>query len=195
MEKMSTTIETRLVALEKAVFGAKPAGPSLMAKAAQIAEAEAKTGLTWRNNGGAQKYTRKFEHVFGKGRFPWCAAFVTWCMEEAGLIIPLKAPETGYTFALCEAWQQWAKSIGFYYDNAKGFVPNYGDIVLFDWDNAEAERDDDWEDHIGFYLAKGDGVGVSFESVEGNRGDKVVKGIRRFRHVEGYIRIPDDFTF
>lgn len=162
-------------------------------KAASIGETEAGLKNTWRGNGAARKYTEKFEPVFGKGRFPWCAAFVTWCCEQAGLNLPIKAPHTKYTFALVEAWQQWAIAEGFYYDNDGKFIPRYGDIVLFDWDQISIHQPDtDWENHIGFFLER---HGNEYRCIEGNWHDSTGIATRYPKQVQGFIRIPDGYRF
>lgn len=164
-------------------------------KLADIADAEAKRGLVWAPGSEATKFTKKFEGVFGKGRFSWCAAFVTWCCEKAGLKVPVHAPSKfGYTFALVEAWQQWAIDAGFYHDNDGKFKPQRGDIVCFDWDQVNVnQKDADWEDHIGIYSDAGPS-GTHYVS-EGNTGNRTARKMRYDRMIQGYIRIPETFVF
>lgn len=157
-------------------------------KLAGIAEAECNQDISWRGNGKAKKYTKKFEGVFGTGRFSWCAAFVTWCCEQAGATIPVQTPGTEWTWALCEAWQQWAKARGFWTDGIDGIAR--GDIVLFDWDGA-AYPDTDWEDHIG--IACGPASGGSVVCAEGNTDDRTAIKTRQKSLIQGYIRLPDGF--
>jgi len=153
-----------------------------------IAEAEAKLDISWRGNGKAKKYTKKFEPVFGTGRFSWCAAFVTWCCEQAGIKVPTKTPgdPNGYTFALCEAWQQWAIRNGYWRSRTE--EPQRGWIVLFDWDGAQ-DPDYDWEDHIGIYTGRRDGS--LFVCAEGNVNDATAMKSRNFVNIQGYICLPD----
>lgn len=160
----------------------------------EIALNEAAKGYTWRGTGLAKQYTKKYEPVFGKGRFPWCASFVTWCCDQAGMNLPVNAP-TGYTFALCEAWQIWAQKKGFYYDNdgKSTFAP--GDIVLFDWDQKSIhEPDTDWEDHIGIIISFDHYTG-KWVVAEGNVNDKCQIMKRSFSVIQGVIRIPEGFRF
>jgi lysozyme family protein len=165
------------------------------AKALEFALAESAKDISWRGNGVAKKYTKKFEPVFGTGRFSWCAAFVTWCCEQAGLNIPVKVPgdADGYTFALCEAWQQWGKRQGFWIEGGSNVSPQAGDIVLFDWDGAtHPDGASDWEDHIGFVI-RGDTSSVY--CAEGNVNDATARKNRDKSLIQGYIRIPDGYKF
>lgn len=161
-------------------------------KLLEIAGREAAGNYGWRDDSGARKYTKKFEPVFGKGRFPWCAAFVTWCLEESGVEVPLNMPSKfGYTSALVEAWQQWAIDKGYYLANHSGFQPLRGDIVLFDWSNP-SDPDYDWEDHIGFFSHESNGVLIC---LEGNHRDRTAIVKRYPSQVQGYIRLPETFSF
>lgn len=162
-------------------------------KALGYAISECSKNISWRGNGLAKKYTKKFEGVFGTGRFSWCAAFVTWCCEQAGLNMPVVVPGDldGYTFALVEAWQQWAKRRGFWIEGGSNVVPRKGDIVLFDWDGA-SRPDNDWEDHIGFVIT--DAIS-EVECAEGNVNDATAFKNRSKSLIQGYIRIPDGYSF
>jgi lysozyme family protein len=158
-------------------------------KLASIMEREALAGNTWNGNGRAKKYTKKFEGVFGTGRFAWCAACVAWCVEQSGARMPVNAPGTGYTFALVEAWQQWAIARGFWHDGTAGI--SRGDIVLFDWQGATFP-DGDWEDHIG--VAMGGESGGFVVCGEGNVSDSTATKTRAKSLIQGYVRLPDGFA-
>jgi len=172
----------------------QPVAGFTKAKLLEIATSEAEGGYGWRDNTGARKYTADFEPWFGKGRFPWCGAFVRWCAVKAGLEMPVLNPSSfGYSFALVEAWQQWAKSEGFYIDNKAGFIPEPGDIVLFDWDFPSLDApDNDYEDHIGVFSHV---QGNYFVCAEGNYKDKTAIVNRDPRSIQGFVRIPDGYTF
>ena len=80
----------------------------------------------------------------------WCAAFVYYCCREAGFEIPIR-PEACKSCHLagCIAWEEFAVSdprIG-YHQSGEGFVPEAGDIVLYDrvFENKE-------HDHIGIVM-------------------------------------------
>lgn len=161
---------------------------------AGIAEREANRKLVWAAGSEATKYTDIFKSVFGSGRYAWCAAFVTWCCRNSGLNIPIRAPGTGaYTFALVEAWQTWFQKNGFYYDNDGKFVPQAGDIVMFDWDQKSInEIDNDWEDHIGIFLRMD---GQYYICAEGNTGNATAVKKRVAVNIQGFGRIPDGYKF
>lgn len=169
-------------------------GPFKRLKLAEIAEAEGAKRLVWSPGSEADKYKKKFWPVFGTGKWPWCAAFTTWCCEQAGLKMPVNAPSKfGFTFALVEAWQQWAMERGFYHDNDGVFKPERGDLVAFDWDQLDIdERDADWEDHIGVFLRM---TGSSFVCAEGNASNQTDIKDRTSKQIQGFIRIPDGFSF
>lgn len=153
-------------------------------KAVAIALAEAKQDISWRGNGKAKKYTKKYEPVFGTGRFSWCAAFVTWVVEQTGVTVPVKPEGGDYTFALCEQWQQWAISKGYWHDGVSGIQK--GDIVLFDWEGATFP-DSDWEDHIGIFAYHDNDSLICYE---GNVSDATAIKRRYYNTIQGYIRIP-----
>jgi hypothetical protein len=161
---------------------------------ANLARYEASKNLTWIPGGEATKYTRPFESFGFTGRFPWCAAFIHWCLKEHGIKVPLKCKEyPPYTYALCESWQQMAIVRGWYYDNNGAFKPRLGDIVLFDWQQRNIhDPDSRWEDHIGVWLEPIDAD--RFLCAEGNARNKSGLFTRRYLTVKGYIRIPEGTT-
>lgn len=165
---------------------------------ADIAEREAKLKLVWAPGSEADKYKKKFQGPpagFGKGKWSWCAAFVTWCAEQCGLIMPVKCPNSkfGYTFALVEAWQQWAIQNGYYHDNDGVFVPERGDISCFDWSQSSInQKDTDWENHIGVHLYMS---GRNYVCAEGNTSNMTNIKTRTPIQIQGWIRLPDGFSF
>ncbi len=169
-------------------------------KHADIAEAEGKKNLKWKVGGEADKYREDFFGApagFGRGAWSWCAAFQRWCAKKAGLDIPVMVPKSqtkfGYSFALVEAWQQWAIFMGFYHDNDGIFVPERGDLVCFDWDQVSINaKDIDWENHIGCHLRM---VGKNYECAEGNSANQTAIRTRKPIQIQGWIRIPDGFSF
>lgn len=70
-------------------------------------------------------------------RVEWCACFVSWVMNEAGLIEDGTVPK----FAYCPTGIQWFKQ----HDQWQGrqYTPASGDIIFFDWQN------DGISDHVG----------------------------------------------
>lgn len=166
-------------------------------KLADIAEVEANQKNRYP---AILKYTKKFNPYFGEfapglhRNYEWCAVFVTWCCEQAGVKMPVEAPGQRFTFALVEAWQQWAIASGYYHDNNGSFVPQRGDIVIYDWGGRNIP-DTDWENHIGVFLYK---EGENFVAAEGNVGAKNnlksitdIKKDRKSEVIQGFIRLPD----
>ncbi len=121
----------------------------------------------------------------------WCAAFVYYCCREAGFGIPIR-PEACKTCHLagCIAWEELAAGDPriTYHKGGEGFVPDAGDIVLYDlvFENKE-------HDHIGIVLEnRGDTIVVA----EGNIANR--SGIierPKDEHIRGYIRIPDGYEY
>ena len=70
-------------------------------------------------------------------RVEWCACFVSWVMNEAGLIEDGTVPK----FAYCPTGIQWFKQ----HDQWQGgqYTPAPGDIIFFDWES------DGISDHVG----------------------------------------------
>lgn len=78
-------------------------------------------------------------------RVEWCACFVSWCMNEAGLIENGSVPK----FAYCPTGIQWFKEHQQW--KPRGSIPQPGDVIFFDW------QVDGISDHVGIV-----------ERVEGN---------------------------
>lgn len=87
---------------------------------------------------------------------PWCAVFVTWCLDKAGFEVSPRDARWAYCpYMLRDAREKRYGLRLVPWDEVRP-----GDIVLFDWD------DDGVPDHVGFVkekLASG-----RFETVEGN---------------------------
>ncbi len=62
---------------------------------------------------------------------PWCAAFLTWCLEKANYHVTTPVP------ASVESWEEWGNRHGYLVNR-----PLRGDIVCYQWDSG-------WYDHIG----------------------------------------------
>lgn len=108
------------------------------------------------NNRGPRvdQYQREGTAYVGWVGFPWCAAFVSWCLKAVGFpveMIPLRA------------------SVGFFEDYARGVgwvvsKPARGDIFCWRIDSR-----DNWPDHIGFVTRVVRlGPYVAFRTIEGN---------------------------
>lgn len=79
----------------------------------------------------------------------WCAAFVYWCIKEAGMT-PKKS-------LAARDWLNWGEPV---------FEPELGDIVIFSRGDPKG-----WQGHIGFYV-KNDGSNIWV--LGGNQSNQVV---------------------
>ena len=106
------------------------------------------------NEGG-----QKFWSWYGfDSREEWCACFVSWCADQAGLIQKGAVSK----FSLCTAGVDWFQEKGKW--QSGGNVPTPGTIIFFDWDHDGAS------DHVGI-VESCDGTTV--HTIEGNSGDAV----------------------
>lgn len=106
------------------------------------------------NEGG-----QKFWSWWGfESREEWCACFVSWCAEQAGLLQNGTVPK----FALCTAGVDWFQSHGKW--QSAGSMPAAGSYIFFDWNHGGDS------DHVGI-VESCDGTTVY--TVEGNSGDRV----------------------
>ena len=102
----------------------------------------------------------------------WCAVFVSWCADQAGLIDNGSMPK----FAVCDDGIRWFIEKGRWFN--KNISPESGMIIFFDWDG------DGRSDHVGIVEKCEDGLVCT---IEGNSndvcmvrwyavGDKVIMG-------------------
>ena len=122
----------------------------------------------------------------------WCAAFVYYCCIKAGFVIPIKPKGCqSSNLAGCFAWEEWAmedENILFCPADKSDFIPEAGDIVLYDHVFIDVEHD-----HIGIVIENKD---VSIVVAEGNINN--ISGIierKKDSHIRAYIRIPDDYVY
>ncbi len=110
---------------------------------------------------GGEKYWR----AYGFNRHAaWCACFVTWCADEAGLIKEGKVPR----FALCANGVKWFRDKGKWMD--RNGIPEPGMIIFYDRRTGNGYGQDGRSDHTGI-VEKIEGNYVY--TIEGNWGDKV----------------------
>ena len=105
----------------------------------------AKSQLNYRETGNNDTIFGKW---YGLNNNPWCAMFVSWCYDQAGLISKVAA-QTKKGFASCDAGLKW-------FTKKNKIVPvgqaQAGDLVFFQFDkDAQA-------DHVGI-CASNDGKG------------------------------------
>lgn len=123
----------------------------------------------------------------------WCAAFVYYCCIEAGFAIPYRPDEcVTCNLAGCIAWEEWATGDSRieYHKRGDAFLPQAGDIVLYDRVFMNREHD-----HIGIIL-KAEANAII--AAEGNIGGQNQSGVirrRRDGHIRAYIRLPDGYRY
>jgi len=119
----------------------------------------------------------------------WCAAFVYYCIIQAGVELPVRHPNEKITcnFAGCLAWEQWATlpENQYYIEIENNIISTEaGDIILYDNVFCDSSHD-----HIGIVIQdQNDEVVVA----EGNIGN--ISGIvrrKKDKHIRGLIRLPD----
>lgn len=90
----------------------------------------------------------------------WCAIFVSWCANEAGLLEAGLIPR----FAWVPTGIAWFQERGQWAD--RYYIPSPGDLIFFDWEN------DGDEDHVGIveYVDE-----THVHTIEGNRNNSVIR--------------------
>ena len=121
----------------------------------------------------------------------WCAAFVYYCCVEAGFDIPYRPNECiTCHLAGCIAWEEFAindKQIE-YHKGTENFVPDAGDIVIYDrvFNNHE-------HDHMGVILQKQENTILVAEGNIHNMSGIIERPLDE--HIRAYIRIPDGYKY
>ena len=121
----------------------------------------------------------------------WCAAFVYYCCREAGFEIPIRPEECKSShLAGCFAWEEFAlgDSNIEYHTSKETFVPEPGDIVLYDrvFENRE-------HDHIGIIIENRKNSILVAEGNIDNRSGIIERP--KDEHIRAYIRIPDRYKY
>lgn len=102
---------------------------------------------------------QKYWSWYGFGSYQeWCACFVSWCGEQAGLIESGAMPR----FSLCSDGMSWFQSHGKW--QAAGSTPSVGSLVFFDWGS------DGVPDHVAIVEKCENGI---VYTVEGNTSTRV----------------------
>lgn len=143
-------------AKQVSIDAARLAAKNLIPEQRSIREIVAEIAL---NEVGTTEKTGKNDTAYGEwygmNGVAWCAIFVSWVYNRAGITLPeinkgykgLHYVPSGYNY--------WRKT------KELTTEPKMGDIVMFEWGH------DNLADHIGLFI-KWDIVGHSFYSVEGN---------------------------
>lgn len=144
-------------------------GSQLAIRALRIARAEMGQGETEGNNAGpaVRKYRKDSTAA------AWCAAFLSWCFEQAceelGLEMPFKRSH-GAKRLYKNVWKA----------GSKHDTPQVGDLVC--WDRGKLGS---WHGHVGIVSRV---EGPSFWTIEGNRGSFPSK-VAEYRHEVGEARL------
>ena len=126
---------------------------ALTGGAGQQAEGLIAVARTQIGNRGGEPYWSWYGFAH---RVPWCACFVSWCADRAGLLPSGALPK----FSSCSAGVRWFRDRGRWY--GADTVPAPGMIVFFDW------YGDGSPDHTGIVCTvTADGI----RTIEGNSGD------------------------
>ena len=90
-------------------------------------------------------------------RFEWCACFVSWCAEQAGVLNTCIMKSIS-----CTEQSDWFRSKGWW--QGAGYTPRAGDIIYYDWDPEEGNG----TDHVGIVETVN---GTTITVIEGNYSD------------------------
>ena len=135
-------------------------------------------GLNTSGGGNYVEYNYAFGLVDGNsdGRYEygyaWCAAFVSWCLKQAGVNESTVKP-----FVSCSNWATWFRQNSLYSTRPSGYIPRGGDLIFFK--DAGANRA---STHVGIVIYT-DATRVY--TVEGNTSGEV--GVRSYSLNDSYI--------
>ncbi|MBE6629643.1 MAG: CHAP domain-containing protein [Ruminococcaceae bacterium] len=122
-------------------------------------------------NGNYTEYNYALGKVGGSYSYAWCAAFVSWCLVQAG-----EGESAGGLFASCTLWVEALRERGQYTARA-AHTPKMGDLIFFR--SAGVTRA---SDHVGLVrFVKGGRV----YTVEGNSSGQVA--LRNYALTDSYI--------
>lgn len=93
----------------------------------------------------------------------WCMTFVSAIVRECNLldIIPVECS--------CGKAVEKAQAMGIWQEN-DAYVPQIGDIIMYDWDDNGNGDNTGWPDHVGIVAEVN---GNTFKVIEGNKNDAV----------------------
>jgi len=125
-----------------------------------------------RGSNNVKYNTAYYNQQVSGSNYAWCAAFVWWCMREAGAAdLYYDGKKTAYVPTLLN----WAKQ-----NNLVVLQPQPGDWILFDW-NANASPD-----HIGVVEEV---AADTITTIEGNSDDAVRRVTRpRDKTIQAFVR-------
>ena len=118
-----------------------------------------------------------FGDWIGSPNQPWCAAFVSYNLAQAGI--------SGLKSAAVSGLRDQAMQMGIYHDKNDGYTPQYGDVFINKGGKAS---------HTGFVLGSD---GDSFQTIEGNASDMVKSLTRHISDgaVSGFISLGNGGSY
>ena len=128
----------------------------LRQKIIDIAKSEIGTSEKPLGSNNIKYNTWYYGHAVSGANYPWCAVFISWCADQAGIptnIIPRTASVSNL--------QTFFINQGLYKN--KGYNPNPGDIMIQKSNGAS---------HTGIVIESN---GATFSTIEGNTSNKVAK--------------------
>ena len=148
-------------------------------KIADIAESQIGTeeDAAHTNRGAAILKYQACTTLGGQG-WPWCAAFVDWCVDESGLMRDEDRPKTPAAFDLIH----WGANHGCLILSPSRVIPQRGDIVVYTFSHCGIVADVE----PGYVHA----VEGNTNSQGGRDGYEVAKRLRAFSQIKALIRIP-----
>lgn len=104
---------------------------------------------------------------YGIPNQPWCALFVSFCLQASGH--PLPVMQAGMADGYAGVWigMEWAKANGYW---RPSWNAERGDAIVYGWRGAASGPSDC---HTGFITDPGHGKGTTAKTIEGNRADQV----------------------
>ena len=120
-------------------------------------------------------------------RVPWCAAYVSWVVQNTNFNGQRMASIVNYKSASVGEWMKYFKGgtgkIKFYYNDncskyagkngGSKYIPKEGDMIFFDWESTwNGNFPPSGQDHIGIVQHTRNGV---ITTIEGNTSNKVAE--------------------
>lgn len=110
--------------------------------------------------------TNPFGAHYNLNNEPWCALFVSFCLQKTGHPLPSMQPGMKDGYAAVIYGMEWAKANG-YWCHSWEAVP--GDAIVYGWQGPSSSAA---EMHTGFIVSSGPKGSIG-HTIEGNRGDQV----------------------
>jgi hypothetical protein len=103
----------------------------------------------------------KYGKWYGCDGQPWCAMFVSWCANKAGVSTGIICKYAG-----CTTGRRWFVNAGVYKKRSSGYTPRKGDLIFFTDDGGSSCC------HTGIVTSVSGG---KVNTIEGNTSDKVAR--------------------